>query len=84
MLSKGMSWTKGGFVLVLLLAVAFPGCTSATNEGNGGPECSDGIDNSGDALVDQDDPNCNFEGDITIYCPNWDSETIAPTLSECN
>ncbi|MFO8015577.1 MAG: hypothetical protein R6U32_00585, partial [Candidatus Woesearchaeota archaeon] len=42
------------------------------------PECSDGIDNDGDGLVDENDPGCYDSG---AYDPQDDDET--DTLPEC-
>jgi LPXTG-motif cell wall-anchored protein len=42
------------------------------------PECSDGIDNDGDGLIDADDPACHTDGDPTnpdSYDPDHDSES---------
>jgi LPXTG-motif cell wall-anchored protein len=41
------------------------------------PECSDGVDNDGDGVIDADDPGCHTDGDATnpaSYDPNDDSE----------
>ena len=41
------------------------------------PECSDGIDNDGDGLIDAADPGCHTDGDANnpaSYDPNDDSE----------
>jgi hypothetical protein len=44
---------------------------------NGKPQCSDGIDNDGDNLVDEADPGCHTDGNAhnpSSYNPNDDSE----------
>lgn len=44
---------------------------------NGRPQCSDGIDNDGDNLVDNADPGCHTDGNAnnpSSYNPNDDSE----------
>ena len=44
---------------------------------NGKPECSDGVDNDGDDLVDAGDPGCHTDGNAdnpSSYNPNDDSE----------
>ncbi|MBD3313712.1 PKD domain-containing protein [Candidatus Woesearchaeota archaeon] len=43
------------------------------------PECSDGLDNDGDGLVDEDDPGCYDSG---VYDPEDDSEE--DTLPACS
>jgi hypothetical protein len=40
------------------------------------PQCSDGLDNDGDGVVDEDDPGCRTNpSDPSTYDPNLDSET---------
>lgn len=44
------------------------------------PQCSDGIDNDGDGLIDADDPGCHTDGDASnpdSYDPLHDSELDA-------
>jgi hypothetical protein len=63
--------------------------SKTTNNGGGGvkgstgsggtakPECSDGIDNDGDNLIDETDPGCHTDGNAnnpSSYNPNDDSE----------
>jgi hypothetical protein len=50
---------------------------STGNGGNGKPECSDGIDNDGDNLIDEADPGCHTDGNAnnpSSYNPNDNSE----------
>ena len=45
--------------------------------GNGAPQCSDGVDNDGDGLVDAADPGCHSDGNANnaaSYSPNDNSE----------
>ncbi|MGH2839299.1 MAG: hypothetical protein ACRDKY_00560 [Solirubrobacteraceae bacterium] len=45
---------------------------------NGGPECSDGVDNDGDGLIDIDDPGCHTDGNPNnpdSFNPNDDDES---------
>jgi hypothetical protein len=64
------------------------GNTSVSINGNGGdgsgkPQCSDGIDNNGNGLIDINDPNCHVGGDLNKdYVPLHDSEDTPPT--ECS
>lgn len=47
-------------------------------------QCSDGIDNDGDGLVDADDPGCHFDSDVTnsaSYDAQTNSESNTPTLN---
>lgn len=51
------------------------------------PQCSDGIDNDGDKLVDADDPGCHTDGDPTnpgSYDPNDDDETDEAKKPQCS
>ncbi len=48
-----------------------------TGPENGGPECSDGVDNDGDGLIDAADPECHTDGNPNnpaSYNPNDDNE----------
>jgi hypothetical protein len=50
---------------------------STGSGGNGKPECSDGIDNDGDNLIDEADPGCHSDGNAnnpSSYNPNDNSE----------
>jgi hypothetical protein len=45
--------------------------------GGGAPECSDGVDNDGDGVIDASDPGCHTDGNPNnpdSYDPNDDSE----------
>ena len=55
------------------------------------PLCSDGIDNDGDGVADQDDMDCRRvtgvspgfgEPPPSTYCPLWNDETTPPTTPE--
>ncbi len=50
------------------------------------PQCSDNIDNDRDQLIDDLDPGCHLDGDLTkAYIPSHNNESRAPSaLSECN
>jgi hypothetical protein len=53
------------------------------------PECSDGLDNDGDGLIDAVDPNCHIDGDLNkLYVPLHDDESSSPgipfTKYQCN
>jgi len=42
-------------------------------------QCSDGVDNDGDGLIDEKDPNCHTDGDLTkAYVKEHDSESTSP------
>ncbi|MDP2950867.1 MAG: DUF5011 domain-containing protein, partial [bacterium] len=48
------------------------------------PQCSDGIDNDGDQVIDIDDPTCHSDKDPqnpTTYNPNKDTENEAPVIA---
>ncbi len=45
------------------------------------PQCSDGLDNDGDALIDSSDPTCHTDGvavNSASYNPNWNNEGCSP------
>ncbi|MEA2153871.1 MAG: hypothetical protein QOE11_11 [Solirubrobacteraceae bacterium] len=47
------------------------------NGGNGAPQCSDGVDNDGDGVIDRADPGCHTDGNANnaaTFNPNDDSE----------
>ena len=49
----------------------------------GKPQCSDGIDNNGNKLIDRADPNCHAGGDINAtYDPTHDSESTPPARED--
>jgi hypothetical protein len=55
----------------------------APADGNGKPQCSDGIDNNGNRLIDINEPNCHLGGDLNKeYMSLHDSEDTPPT--ECS
>jgi len=48
------------------------------------PQCSDGIDNDGDELVDENDPACHTDGDPDnpdTYDPSDDDENSKPVIT---
>lgn len=87
---KGYSKTAGGFILALLVAVAFTG--SAQEVVGIHAECEDAIDNDGDSDIDAFDDQCwqypfadgGAEYGTTPY-PNgkmWSSDSYSMTLHE--
>jgi hypothetical protein len=47
--------------------------------GNYKPQCSDGVDNDADGLIDVYDPNCHIDGDLEKdYIPSHNSESSSP------
>lgn len=53
----------------------------------GDPQCSDGVDNDGDGLIDTNDPGCHWDGDSTnpgSYRPNDDNEANVSGPRQCN
>lgn len=70
---------------------ADPGCTSATdgdetNPPPGARQCSDGIDNDADGLIDRADSGCHTDfnaGNPSSYDPNGNNEAAAP-LPQCS
>ncbi len=49
------------------------------------PQCSNGIDDDGDGLIDEADPNCHMDGDLTKeYVPTNNSEVDSPTTPFIN
>ncbi len=50
------------------------------------PKCSDGLDNDVDTFIDDKDPNCHLDGDLTKeYISEHYSESSSPeTLYQCN
>ena len=78
-MSKKTKLTTTGIVVFFILGMALIGSEPEPTL----PECSDGIDNDGDGDYDDfQEENCYAAG---IYCPNWNSETIAITdFNDCN
>lgn len=54
---NGYSKTAGGFILALMVAVAFTGAEAAAPIGIK-MECQDGIDQDNDGSIDENDDNC--------------------------
>ena len=51
------------------------------------PQCSDGIDNDNDGLIDAADPSCHLDFDETnssSYHPNIDDESFTPSATQCS
>ena len=74
----GPNGQKGGNVSVSVNGGDSPTSDQPTT---GKPQCSDGIDNDSNKLIDIKDPNCHAGGDINAtYNPTHDSESSpAPT-----
>ena len=50
---------------------------NGAGNGNGAPQCSDGVDNDGDGVIDSADPGCHTDGNANnaaSFNPNDDSE----------
>jgi hypothetical protein len=51
------------------------------------PQCSNGADDDGDGLIDEADPNCHMDGDLTKeYVSTNDSESnspVTPFINKC-
>jgi len=53
-----MSWSKlfkASFFLLLIIGLI---SLTTASHGNGHPECTNGVDDDGDGLVDENDPGC--------------------------
>ena len=64
-------------IIMVLLAVGFMAHTFTAQAAVAGPQCSDGIDNDADGLVDNLDPQCHIDGDATnidSYDPTIEQE----------
>lgn len=51
--------------IIVLFVVGFMAHTIVVQAATSGPQCSDGIDNDGDSLIDIYDPQCHIDGDVT-------------------
>ena len=76
----------GGFVGNLESVGSGPGVGGGTKKDDDNPidktQCSDGIDNDGDTLIDAADPQCHLGGLIgNLYVPTHTSESVAPPNS---
>ena len=92
-ISKSRKFSTTAIAVLFFLGLALIGGESTNSGGLSNSQCSDGIDNDGDGTADANDPQCSAfvsfsedpgQPDNYQYCPNWDDETSAPTLSQCN
>jgi hypothetical protein len=67
-------------------AIAPSTATGSPSSGSAAPQCSDGIDNDGDGLIDMEDPDCSSPSDnseaaeVTITVPST-GESSSPSTS---
>lgn len=84
-MSKKTQITTTGVIILVFLGISVIGDTEKIEM----PQCSDGIDNDGDGLADNQDDGCLFFMASTgstqpVYCENWNDEQNPPqTLNDC-
>ena len=78
---------SGAVFLLAIFGFALVGGTNSPTL----PQCSDGIDNDGDGMADNQDDGCRLvvglssdpmTPDPSIYCPSWDDEHHPPTTEQ--